>query len=105
MARCLGDYCRSQKILPEKQYSVGLKRSTVDQLFVAPTSFKNWDDERGKPLCLDFVDLQKGYHSVDQALPGGQALARADDPNQTMTVILRFHDGMLARVRMGDGVF
>ena len=49
-----------------------------------------------------FVDLQKAYDSVDQELLW-KVFARAGVPEEMIAVILQFHDGMQAKVRMDDG--
>ncbi|CAM9661930.1 unnamed protein product, partial [Ectocarpus sp. 12 AP-2014] len=50
-----------------------------------------------------FVDLKKAFDSVDRELLW--KVARAGIPEEMITVIRQFHDGMRARVRMDDGEF
>ena len=54
------------------------------------------------PLYMCFVDLQKAYESVDRELLW-KVLARVGVPEEMITVIRQFHDGMQAQVRMDDG--
>ena len=49
-----------------------------------------------------FFDLQMAYDSVDRELLW-KVLTRAGIPEEMIAVIRQFHDGMQARVRMGDG--
>ena len=49
-----------------------------------------------------FVDLQKAYDLVDRELLW-KVLARAGVPEEMIAVILQFHDGMQAQVRMDNG--
>ena len=49
-----------------------------------------------------FVGLQKAYDSVDRELLW-KVLVRAGVPEEMITVIRQFHDGIQTRVRMDDG--
>lgn len=51
-----------------------------------------------------FVDLQKIYDSADRALLW-IVLAQVGVPDEVITVICPFHDGMHAQVPMDDGSF
>ena len=50
-----------------------------------------------------FIDLTKAYDSVDRTLLW-TALTRFDVPQNMISVIRRFHDGMRACVRLDDRV-
>ena len=56
------------------------------------------------PLCICFIDLQKTHDSVDRKLLW-LALVRFGVPDNMLTVIRRFHEGMRARVRTDDGEY
>ena len=58
--------------------------------------------QRKIPLYTCFVDLQKGFDSVDRELLW-KVLARAGVPSVMIDAIRQFRDGMRARVRMDDG--
>ena len=51
-------------------------------------------------MCL--IDLQNAYDSVDRELLW-VVLARFGVPEEMLTVILQFHEGMRPRVRTDDG--
>ena len=57
----------------------------------------------GVSLFMCFIDLQKGYYTVDRTLLW-QVLTRIGVPTQMIAVIQQFHDGMRACVRPDDGV-
>ena len=55
------------------------------------------------PLHVCFIDLTKAYDSVDQTLVWA-VLARFDVPQDMISVVRQFHDGMRACVRLDDRV-
>ena len=55
-------------------------------------------------LEICFIDLAKAYDSVDRVLLY-EGLARFVVPPRMIKVIRMFHDGMMARVQLGDGDF
>ena len=55
------------------------------------------------PLYVCFIDLTKVYDSVDPTLLW-KVLARFGVPQNMISVIRQFHDGMRACVRLGDRV-
>ena len=101
VANRLSDYCEAHGILPDKQYGFRSERSTVDMLFVV-RRLQELARRRRIPLYMCFVGLQKAYDSVDLELLW-KVLARAGVPEEMITVIHQFHDGMQTRVRMDDG--
>ena len=54
------------------------------------------------PMYMCFIDLQKAYDSVDRELLW-VVLARFGVPDNMLTVIRQFHEGMRARVSTDDG--
>ena len=54
------------------------------------------------PLYMCFIDLQKAYDSVDRELLW-VVLARFGVPEDMLTVLRQFHEGMRARVRTDNG--
>lgn len=67
VASQLGNYREAGGILPEEQCGFQPERSIADKLFVV---HRLQAVRRGRkvPLCTCFIDLQKGYHSVDREL-------------------------------------
>ena len=55
------------------------------------------------PLHVCFIDLTKAYDSVDQTLVWA-VLARFGVPQNMISVVRQFHDGMRACVRLDDRV-
>ena len=55
------------------------------------------------PLYVCFIDLTKAYHSVDRTLLW-TVLARFGVPQNMISVIRQFHNGMRASVRLDDRV-
>ena len=55
------------------------------------------------PLYVCFIDLTKAYDSVDRTLLWA-VLARFGVPQNIISVIRQFHDGMRAYVRLDDTV-
>ena len=77
-------------------------RSTTDMMFVI-----RWLQELARtkriPLYLYFIDLTKSYDSVDRTLLW-TVLARFGVPQNMISVIRQFHDGMRACMRLDDRV-
>ena len=101
VAHRLSIYCEAQGIMPEEQCGFRPGRSTVDMLFVV-RRLQELARARKTPLYMCFVDLKKAYDSVDRELLW-KVLTRAGVPNEMITIIRQFHDGMQARVCMDDG--
>ena len=100
VANRLSDYCEAHGILPDEQCGFQPERSTVDMLLVV-RRLQELARRRRIPLYMCYVDLQKAYGSVDRELLW-KVLVRANVPEEMITVIRQFHDGMQARVRMDD---
>ena len=101
VANRLSDYCEAHGILPDEQCGFRPERSTVDMPFVV-RRLQELARRRRIPLYMCFVDLQKAYDLVDRELLW-KVLARAGVPGEMIAVILQFHDGMQAQVRMNNG--
>ena len=54
--------------------------------------------------CIDCIDLTKAYDFVDRTLFLTSTLARFGVPQNVISVIRQFHDGMQAFVRLDDRV-
>ena len=104
IARRLSEYCERVGILREEQSGFRPNRSTTDMMFVI-RRLQKLAREKQIPLCvLCFMDLTKAYDSVDRTLLW-TVLARFGVPHNMISVILQFHDGMRACVRLDDRVF
>ena len=101
VANRLNDCCEAHGILSDEQCGFRPERSTVDMLSVV-RRLQELARRRKIPPYMCFVDLQKAYESVDRELLW-KVLARAGVPEEMIAVILQFHDGMQAQVRMDDG--
>ena len=102
IARRLSEYCERVGILPEEQRGFRPNRSTTDMMFVI-----RWLQELARKkrilLYVCFIDLTKAYDSVDLTLLW-TVLARFGVPQNMISVIRQFHDGMRACVRLDDRV-
>ena len=99
----LGDLCKEAGILPEEQCGFRPQRSTTDMMFVV-RRLQELGRTSNASLEICFIDLAKAYDSVDRVLLW-EVLARFGVPPRMMKVIRMFHDGMRARVQLGDGDF
>ena len=102
IARRLSEYCERVGILPEEQSGFRPNRSTTDMMFVIRRLQKLARKQR-IPLYVCFVDLTKAYGSVDRTLLWTVPV-RFGVPQNMIPVILQFHDGMRACVRLDDKV-
>ena len=100
IARCLSEYCERVGILPEEQSGFRPNRSTTDMMFVIRWLQKLARKKRF-PLYVYFIDLTKAYDSVDRTLLW-TVLARFGVPQNMISAIRQFHDGMQARVRLDE---
>ena len=100
IARRLSEHCERVRILPEEQNGFRPNRSTIDMMFVIhrlqELARKKWI-----PLYVCFIDLTKAYDSVDR-IPLWTIVARFGVPQNIISVILQFHDGMRVCVRLDD---
>ena len=102
IARRLSEYCERVGILPEDQSGFGPNRSTTDIMFVI-RRLQELARKKRIPLYVCFIDLTKAYDSVDRTLLW-TTLARFGVPQNMISVIRQFHDGMQACVRLDDRV-
>ena len=102
IARRLSEYCEGVGILPEEQSGFRPDRSTTDMVFVV-RRLQELTRKKRIPLYVSFIDLTKTYDSVDRTLLW-TALARFGLPQNMISVIRQFHDGMRACVQLDDRV-
>ena len=103
IARRLSEYCERVGILPEEQSGFRPNCSTTDVMFVI-RRLQELARKKRIPLYVCFVDLTKAYVSVDRTLLW-IVLARFGVPQNMISVIRQFHDGMRACVRLDDSVY
>ena len=102
IARRLSEYCERVGILPEEQSGFRANRSTTDMMFMI-RRLQELARKKRIPLYVWFIDLTKAYDSVDRSLLW-TVLARFGVPQNTISVIRQFYDGMRACVRLDDRV-
>ena len=100
IARRLSEYCERVGILPEEQSGFRPNRFTTDTMFVICRLQKLAWKKRIRPYVC-FIDLTKAYDSVDRTLLW-TVLARFGVPQNMISVIRQFHDGMRACVQLDD---
>ena len=103
IARRLSEYCERVGILPEEQSGFRPNRSTTDMMFVI-RRLQELARKKRIPLYVRFIGLTKAYDSVDRTLLW-TVLARFGVPQNMISVIRQFHDGMRACVRLDDRVY
>ena len=103
IARRLSEYCERVGILPEEQSGFRPNRSTTDMMFVI-RRLQELARKKRIPLYVCFIDLTKAYDSVDRTLLW-TVLARFGVPQNMISVIRQFHDGMRACLRLDDRVY
>ena len=102
ISRRLSEFCECSGILPEEQSGFRPKRSTTDMMFVIRRLQKLARKKR-IPLYVCFTDLTKAYDSADRTLLWA-VLARFGVPQNAISIIRQFHNGMRACVRLDDRV-
>ena len=102
IARRLSEYCECVSILPEEQSGFQPNGSTTDMMFVI-RRLQELARKKRTPLYVCFIDLTKEYDSVDRTLLW-TVLARFGMPQNTISGIRQFHDGMRACVQLDDRV-
>ena len=106
IARCLSEYCERVGILPEEQSGFRPNRSTTDMMFVIRRLQELARKKRIPkriPLYVCFIDLTKASDSVARTLLW-TVLASFGMPQNMISVIRQFHNGMRACVRLDDRV-
>ena len=96
----LSEYCERVGILPEEQSGFRPNRSTTGMMFVI-RRLQELARKKRIPLYICFIDLTKAYDSVDRTL-SWTVLACFGVPQNIVSVIRQFHDGMRACVRLDD---
>ena len=103
IARRLSEYYFERVgILPEEQSDFRPNRSTTDMMFVI-RRLQELAQKKRIPLYVCFIDLSKAYNSVDRTLLW-TVLVRFGVPQNMISVIRQFHDGMRACVQLDDRV-
>ena len=102
IARRLSEYYERVGILPEEQSGFRPNHSTTDMMFVI-RRLQELARKKRIPLYVCFIDLTKAYDSVDRTLLW-TVLARFGVPQNMISVICQFHDGMRACVRLDNRV-
>ena len=92
IVRRLSEYCERVGILPKKQSDFRLNRSTTDMMFVI-RRLQELARKKRIPLYACFFDVTKAYDSVDGTF-FWTVLARFGVPQNMISVIRQFHDGM-----------
>ena len=103
VANRLGDFWEEAGILPEEQCGFRPQCSTTDMMFVV-RRLQELRRTSNTSLEICFIDLAKGYDSVDRVLLW-EILARFGVPPRMIKIIRMFHGGMGARVQLDDGDF
>ena len=100
IAHHLSEYCERVGILPEEQSGFRPNRSTTDMMFVI-----RWLQELARkkriPLYVCFIDLTKAYDTANRTFLW-TVLTRFGVPQNMISIIRQFHDGMRACVRIDD---
>ena len=102
IARRLSEYCERVGTLPEEYSGFRPNRSTTDMIFVI-RRLQELARKKRIPLYVCFIDLSKAYDSDDRTLLW-TVLARFGVPQNMISVIRQFHDGMRACVRLDERV-
>ena len=103
IARRLSEYCERVGILPEEQSGFRPNISITDMMFVIRRLQEELAGKKRIPLYVCFIDLTKAYDSVGRTLLW-TVLARFGVPQNVISVIRQFHNGMRACVRLYDRV-
>ena len=102
IARRLSEYYERVRTLPEEQSGFRPNRSSTDTMSVI-RRLQELAWKKRIPLYVCLIDLTKAYDSVDRTLLW-TVLARFGVPQNTISGIRQFHDGMRAYVRLDDRV-
>ena len=102
IARRLSEYCEHVGILLEEQSGFPPNRSTTDIMFVI-CQLQELVRKKRVSMYVCFTGLTKAYDSVDRTLLWTE-LARFGVPQNLISDIRQFHDGMRACVQLDDRV-
>ena len=101
-ARCLRECCERVGIVPEERSGFRPNRCTTDMMLVN-RRLEELARKKRIPLYVCFIDLTKAYDSVERTLLW-TGLTRFGVPQNIISVIRQFHDGMRACMRLEDRV-
>ena len=90
----------SEDLMPETQCGFRQNRSTSDMIFVARQAMEKCREQQ-KSLHMCFVDLSKAFDTVDRPMLW-QVLRRSGCPEKFVKLVRLLHDGMGARVKVGN---
>ena len=102
IAHRLNEYCGRLGILPEEQSGFRPNRCTIDMMFVI-RRLQELARKKRTSLYVCFINLTKAYDSIDRTFLW-TVLARPGVPQNLVSVIRQFHDGMRTCVRLDDRV-
>ena len=102
IARRLSEYCERVGILPEEQSGFRQNRSTPDMIFVI-CRLQELARKKRILLYVCFIDLTQAYDSVDRT-PLWIVFTRFGVPQNMISVLRQFHNGMRTCVRLDDRV-
>ena len=102
IARRFSEYCERVAILPEEQRGFRANHSATDMMFVI-RRLQELARKKRIPQYVCFIDLTKAHDSVDRTLLW-TVLARFGVPQNMISAIRQFHDGMRTCVRLDDRV-
>ena len=95
-------YCERVWLLPEEQKGFRPNHSATDMMFMIRRP-QELARKKRIPLYVWSIDLTKAYDSVDRTLLW-TVLTRLDVPQNMISALRQFHDGMRACVRLNDRV-
>ena len=90
----------SEDLMPETQCGFRQNRSTSDMIFAARQTLEKCR-EQNRQLHMCFIDLSKAFDTVDRTMLW-EILRRSGCPNKFVRLIRLIHDGMEARVKVGN---
>ncbi|XP_042591969.1 uncharacterized protein LOC109084930 [Cyprinus carpio] len=90
----------SETVLPETQCGFRKTRSTTDMVFVLRQLLEK-SREHHKDLFVAFIDLSKAFDTINRELLW-KHLSKIGVPPKFLSILQQLHDGMQARVLMGE---
>lgn len=90
----------SEDIQPESQCGFRKDRGTVDLIFTT-RQLQEKCREQHQDLFMAFIDLSKAFDTVNRELVW-RILAKFGCPPKFINILRQFHDGMMARVAVGE---
>ena len=92
----------SEEQMPETQCGFRHNRSTSDMIFVVRLIMEK-SREQHRELLMCFVDLSKAFDTFDRSMLW-EIPAKSGCPEKFISLIRQFHDGMEARVKVGNSM-